>query len=352
MLYTAIDYHKRYSVACTMDAAGQRVRESRLANAPEAFAAYFRCLPEKSRVVMEASWNWGWLFDLLGQTEGVEEVVLANPLKTRIIADAQIKTDRLDARALCTLLRGDLVARAHAASKPTRAKKDVLRQRVYWVRMRTRLRNRIHVVVDRQYGLERPVCSDLFGQKGLTWLRQLELPDPDALLLRQGLAIHDELVLRIKELEKRLAEENRSDPAVQHLQSLPGVGAILATVIAAEIDRVDRFRTPDKLCSYAGLAPTTYASGGRVHHGHLVPNCNRWLRWALIEAAWVAIGCSPYFGAYYQRHRDRGKKANVTIAIVARRLCRIAWTLLRENRDYLTVPPRAQTLSPAAPSTC
>jgi transposase len=351
MLYTAIDYHKKYSVACTMDAAGQRVKEARIANAPAAFATYFRCLPEKSRVVMEASWNWGWLYDLLDDFDEVEEVVLANPAKTRIIADAQIKTDRLDARALCTLLRGELVARAHASSKAVRSRKEVLRQRIFWVRMRTRLRNRIHVVVDRQYGLERPVCADLFGQKGLAWLRQLQLPEPDGLLRQQSLAVHDERAVQIRELEKRLAEENRSNPVVRHLQTLPGVGAILATVIAAEIDRIDRFRGPDKLCAYAGLAPTTHASGGHVHHGRLLTRCNRWLRWALAEAAWVAISSSPYFGSLYQRHRDRGKKANVAITIVARRLCRIAWAMLHENRDYSNVPP-TQNLSPAAPPSC
>jgi transposase len=94
-------------VVSTQDAAGTRIREARIdENEPAAFAAYFKSLPEPSRVVVEACWNWGWLYDELGEIAEVDDVVLAHPFKTRLIADAQIKTDRLDARALATLLRG------------------------------------------------------------------------------------------------------------------------------------------------------------------------------------------------------------------------------------------------------
>jgi transposase len=132
MLYAGIDYHKKYSVVSTMDAAGTRIREARIdQNEPAAFAAYFASLPEPSRVVVEACWNWGWLYDELGEIDAIEDVVLAHPFKTRLIADAQIKTDRLDARALATLLRGNLVATVHAPTPPNRARKHVIRQRLF-----------------------------------------------------------------------------------------------------------------------------------------------------------------------------------------------------------------------------
>src|SRR5881392_2033375 len=102
------------------------------------FRSIFLGLDGKSKVVVEACLNWGRIYDLLGEIEQVEEVVLAHPLKTRLIADAQIKTDGLDAHGLATLLRGDLVARAYVPSKPTRQRKEVLRQRLYWARLRTR----------------------------------------------------------------------------------------------------------------------------------------------------------------------------------------------------------------------
>jgi transposase len=348
MLYTGIDYHKRYSVLCTVDAEGRRVQSARVAqNEPAAIAAYFQRLPAPSRTVLEACWNWGWLHDLLGELSGVAGVVLAHPGKTRLIAEAQIKTDRLDAEKLATLLRGNLVAEAHASVPAVRARKYVLRQRVYWVRMRTRLRNRVHALLARQRQLEPPVCSDLFGKKGLQWLRTLALPAPDGVLLQQILAGFDLLSTQIKALEQTIAADNQQDLAAGRLQSLPGVGAILSAVIATEIDGIARFCRPEKLCAYAGLVPTTHASGGKVYHGPLLPFCNEWLRWAFIEAAWSAISCDPALSALYRSHRARGKPGPKAITIVARRLCRIAWHLLHEQRYYTPNPP---SLSPIAPT--
>jgi transposase len=350
MLYTGIDYHRKYSVLRTLDAAGNRVKNARIDHQqPEAFAAYFANLPEVSRVVMEACWNWGWLYDLLNETKGVEDVVLAHPYKTRLIADAQIKTDELDTAALATLLRGNLIATVHAPSPTTRARKHVIRQRMFWVGLRTRVRNRIHTVIARQRKLAQPVFSDQFGKKGLHWLKELDLPAPDGELLRQDLRSLELLGTLIGELEKQIAAANADDPGVARLQSVPGIGPILAAVIATEIDGIERFRNASKLSAYAGLVPTTHSSGGKTYHGDMLPFANRWLKWAFIEASWVAIGCSSYFGDIYRRHRARGKQANTAITCIARRMARITWQLLTEKRDFTANPPEKMTLSPAAP---
>jgi transposase len=92
MKYVGIDYHKRYSVLCATDERGQELKPRRInGNSAAGFARFFSELGEENKVVMEACWNWGWLYDLLGRTEGVGEVVLAHPYKTRLIAEAQIK---------------------------------------------------------------------------------------------------------------------------------------------------------------------------------------------------------------------------------------------------------------------
>src|SRR5437763_958329 len=67
--------------------------------------------------------------------------------------------------------------------------------------------------------------------------------------------------------------------------------------------------------------------------------------WSLVEASWVAIGCSPYFGSLYRQHRARGKKANTAILIVARRMCRIIWQLLEQKRDFEKRAPRPKLYS-------
>ena len=163
-------------------------------------------------------------------------------------------------------------------------------QRLYWSRLRTRIRNRVHALLDRQQGLELPQCSDLFGVKGRTHLRRLELPEPDGTLLREDLALIDLLTTQIKAQEQRIAAVNAGDAATRRVQSIPGFGPILSALVATEIDEITRFRDADHLCAYAGLVPMTRASGGHTRHGPLLRAANRWLRWAFIEAAWVAIG--------------------------------------------------------------
>jgi transposase len=256
MNYVGVDIHKRYSVLVAVDERGRELRRSRInGNTAFGFAQFFLGLEGKSKVVLEACWNWGRIYDLLSEIEQVEEVVLAHPLKTRLIADAQIKTDALDAHALATLLRGDLIARAYVPAKPTRQRKEVLRQRLYWARLRTRVRNRIHALIDRQRELSMPQCSDLFGRKGLSALTKLVLSEPDATLLREDLELLGLIQQQIKAQEARIVEFNHTDETTLRLQTLPGMGKILAAVAAAEIDCVQHFSQTVRLCRVGSADP-------------------------------------------------------------------------------------------------
>ena len=97
MKYVGIDIHKRYSVLVAVDERGWELARGRInGNTAFGFAQFFAGLEGPSKVVLEACWNWGRIYDLLSEIGQVEEVVLAHPLKTRLIADAQIKTDGLD----------------------------------------------------------------------------------------------------------------------------------------------------------------------------------------------------------------------------------------------------------------
>lgn len=320
MNYVGIDYHKAYSVVAAMNERGQLLNEARIpGNSPVAFAQFFQSLDGPSRAVLEGTRNWGYLYDLLHEIEPVEQVQLANAYKLRVIAEAQVKTDKIDARALANLLRGDLIPQLHVPSPKNRCRKNVLRQRVFWVRSRTMIRNRVHTLVERQRGLSVPVLRDLFGKRGSDWLKGLTLPEPDATLLRQDLAVMERLNEQLKELDRMVAAENRNDRTAELLQSLPGVGDFFAAVLASEIDTVERFHHPAKLCAYAGLAPTTHASGGKCYQGRLFGQCNRWMRWALIgrlgghpmqQLLWRTVSVSQGAGQEEQPgHRDCGAAA-------------------------------------------
>lgn len=163
---------------------------------------------------------------------------------------------------------------------------------------------------------------------------------PAGLLLKQQLEMLRSVQQRIKEDEAALAQMMSVTAAQQHVQSISGMGPILAAVVVNEIDDISRFKSAQKLCGYIGLCPSTSSSGGKTCNGKLMRHCNKWLRWAFVEAAWVAMGCDSCFGDLYQKKRAAGKKANTAILCVARRMARIAWQLLTQGREYQKIPPQ------------
>ncbi len=292
------------------------------------------------------------MFDLLEELEEVESVTLAHAYKVRVIAEARIKTDKIDAGVLAQMLRTEWIPAVHIPGKETRAFREMIRQRVFLVRMRTRVKNRIHVLLDRLH-VPLPAVSDLFGKRGTQYLRKLMLPPIDGEMLRQDLELLDVLNKLLKEAEKEIELLIRDDPRIQLLRTIPGLGAIFAAVVALEIDKIERFASPAKLAAYCGLVPSTYASGGKVFHGKLLPMCNKWLRWALVEAAWAAIRSSPYCRAHFAM-RQRQKRNKAAIISLARRLSEIIWHVWKERRPYEERPfgrlrqkPQI-TVSPAA----
>ena len=135
--FIGIDSHKRYSVYHVWDEAGKDVAKGRIEHAtPDEFGKLVKRWPV-CRVAFEATMNWHWLFELLETQLPAEDIVMANPFKTRIIAEAQVKTDKVDSRILALLLRADMISRVHIPCKATRERKEVLRQRCFFVRQRT-----------------------------------------------------------------------------------------------------------------------------------------------------------------------------------------------------------------------
>jgi hypothetical protein len=117
MLSVGLDLHKRYSQVEALEENGERRSGARLINEFEQIEGFFRSLGEPCRVVLEAGWNWGLMYDWLERVENVVEVQLAHPYGVRAIAAAQVKTDRIDARMLGQLLRVGLIPQAGGAGE-------------------------------------------------------------------------------------------------------------------------------------------------------------------------------------------------------------------------------------------
>lgn len=338
MIHIGIDHHKKYSHVVAMTDSGEICWDGELASDPEAFAALKAQLPagEAVQSVLEAGRNWGILYDAL-ENLGMNPK-LANPLKVRMIADSFIKTDKIDATAQALLLKAGMTPLVHVPAKEVRNQKNLLRQRFWLVKTLTALKNRIHNVLDRNH-VKPPEMSDIFGARGRTWMRALSLPDPDGKLLRADLELFDFIRSGIRETEGWIDGALGENKYLPILMSLPGIGKTLAALIALEIDTIDRFSSPAKLCSYAGLVNSTYSSGGKTRHGGLIPACNHHLRWAFIEAAWTTLRVSPYFGSFFKRLKSR-VGGHDAIGAVARKLCEITFYCLKQQRAYQERPYR------------
>ena len=298
MNYVGVDYHKRYSVAAVVEDHGVVLATKRLDNRAEAFHAFLKPF-SPAKAVIEATRNWGVGVDLL--EEEVEKVVLAHPAKVKVIAEAKIKTDKISALDLAQLLRMDWMPEAYLRNRTNRGQQLILRIRVFFVRLRTRVKNRIHDLIDRQAEPIRETAqtfSDLFGKKGLTWLKGLQLDYSYGTLLSRLLVTYEALNKQVSESDGLVAELFAADPDCQLLASIPGLGPFSAVLIKIEVDDVQRFSSSARFCSYAGVVPSTESSGGKTHHGSIIKQSNHWLRWAFIEATIPATVADEDLRAY------------------------------------------------------
>lgn len=330
MLYAGVDHHTKTSHLTLIDGKGKAIKSINIPSDGRAILAELGGYDEPIKAVLEASYNWGKMYDWLDEV--AEEVILAHPVKVKAIAEARIKNDKIDSATLAHLLRADLIPEAYACSADLRALKRALRQRMFLVRIQTMLKNRIQALLY-QYDLERPKVSDLFGAVGTRWIRALVLPRPDGEILKEDLALLDVVKERLASSEGLIKELSAGDMAVKWLKSMPGIGDFLSVLIRYEVGDIGRFRSPAKFSSYTGLIPSTYASGGKVHHGRITRQGNKYLRWAFIEAVTPAIKVSPELRSYYERIKRRKGTKDARVA-TARKLAEIAWHVWSEERFY------------------
>ena len=347
MHYIGVDYHKKYSYVVVKDREGKVEQRCTVNNTKEEFCQLLKPY-QAGKAVLEATRNWGLIYNWL--EEILDDVALAHPLKVRAIAEARIKTDKISADILCDLLRSNLLPEAYVPNKETREAKNVLRQRMFFVRLQTMVKNRIYDILDRHPEIvtQAPDVSDLFGASGMEWLRQAVLPGQDNRLLSSEFELLEILKRKISESNGIVKELAKGDKRVKLLRSIPGLGPFFSVLVAKEIDDISRFRDEKKLCAYAGLMPSTYASRGKVFHGRIIKMGNKWLRWAFIEAVQPAISCDADLFAYYQRLKMK-KGTNAAKVATARRLLTIVYRILKQERLYERRNRRAiRHLAPAA----
>jgi transposase len=333
-----LDLHKRETQVCIRDASGTVQLERRI---PTTHAAFTVLLGPRApaRVLLEAGTESEWVaqhLEALGH-----EVIVADPNYAPMYSTRQraVKTDRRDARGLAEACRLGAYRVVHRASTRQRQVRAELAVRDSLVRSRTRYINLLRAQL-RQHGLRLPSGE---AEQVLPRLARVALPPPLAATVAPLVALLAPLQQELAAADVRVAALAASDPAVRHLDQVPGIGPVTAAAFVATLDDVTRFQSAHQVEAYLGLVPRERSSGERQHRGTITKHGSTRVRWLLVEAAWRLRRSrhpahAPLQAWAARIEARRGKR--VAVVALARRLAGILYALWRDGSSYGQRPGR------------
>lgn len=337
MFYIGIDLHKHFSYITVMNEDGNIKEQRQLSHHNRgALRDYFSSFSQKAKATIEATRNWAWFYDLL-EDAGLK-TQLAHPLKTRAIAETRIKTDKLDSATLAHLDRANLIAPAYVPPLPIRQERELLRYRQSLVRLRSALKNKIHALLDKE-GIFPPPFTDLFGGRGLIFLKERTLPDIQRQNLDGYLSLLQQLNQLITEASARIRRSIKEHPQAKLLMTIPGISYLTAHLLLAEIGDIFRFHSAKKLSSYAGLVTSVHQTGQHCYYGHITKQGNKYIRWAMVEAAQTAVRYDENLRRWYLKLSAKRGKNKATVAC-ARKLLVAIYHMLQHNQAYKSYPAK------------
>ncbi len=328
--YAGLDIHKKNCQAIVCTEKGNTVKKGRIPTDPEKIQEFFQDFKDLT-IAIEACNHWEYIFEIL-ESKG-HQVVLAHPLKTRIIAEARVKTDKVDAKILTHLLRTGFLPTSYIPCKKIRDLRNLVRRRIFLGRYTARLKNKIYAELLR-HGIKYERGPTLFNGKGRYWLQTLKISSIDSYL-----NMYESTLEEIKNLELELKKEGRQYEETRLLTTIPGIGTYSALIILSEIGDITRFPCEDKLYAYAGLIPTVHQSGEHTYHGHITKQGSKHLRWILIEAVRIHLIWTKHhevetkISRFYQRLCKK-KPGNVAATAAARKLLQIIYHMLKNKDEF------------------
>ena len=327
-LYAAMDLHSSNNHLGIIDKDSRRVFKKKLPNAPQLILETLRAYKKDLLgIVVESTFNWYWLVDLLMQ-EGYR-VHLANPSAIKRYEGLKHSDDKHDAFWLAHLLRLGILPEGYIYPKEERPVRDLLRKRGHLVRLRTSLILSLQGIISRNCGFkmnvndikkitENQVVPLLAGHEDLALSGQVSKETIDF------------LTRKIWEIEGRVQNKIKLKEPFIYLKTISGVGKILSLTIMVETGSIDRFPEVGNYVSYCRKVPATWMSNSKAKGKGNKKNGNKYLAWAYSEAAEFARRYDPYARAYYNR---KMAKTNFMVAhsALAHKLARAAYYVIKDQ---------------------
>ena len=330
--YIAIDIHKHYLMIGGIDAHKRVVLQPRRVELSRWREwAQANLLPTDA-VVIESTTNAWVIYDLLSTLVG--RAVVAHPAKVKLIAEARVKTDKVDVLTLAHLLRADMLPEVWVPPQHVRDLRALLSHRRRLVSLQTTAKNRLQSVLHRLN--LRPPDGELFAHKQRAWWAELDLSPTERLRVDQDVATLDHIVPQIAAVDaelRRLSTSERWAEQVPYLLQLPGIAVLSAMTILSAVGDVTRFPSAKQLVGYAGLGAGVHDSGKSHRDKGITKQGRRDLRFVLIEAARTAVQTHPYWKREFTRLAKRIGEHKAVVAI-ARKLLIVVWhVLLAKSAD-------------------
>jgi transposase len=336
--YIGLDVHKKHVSYVIKMASGSEVASGQVPATRTALSGWVRSIEQPWSGALEATLFSSWIYDHL--RPHAEQLKLAHPAMLEAITCSKKKNDRLDADKICDLLRCDLLPECYLAPPELRELRRVLRYRNLLVREAVRMKNKISgllMEVGEPYDARRLHGKKYFSQ----YMDSLEdTPESVVELLR----ISRSSLEMFEQLQQRLLVGLRRHELLQQrvekLQSIRGVGQVLALTWALEIAEVERFGSLGQAVSYCGLCAAQHESAGKSRRGPLSKQRNKHLQRVLIEAAKLAPRWNARLREVRDRELERGHRNRATVA-VARKLVAYLLAVDRSGQAFVEQPQAA-----------
>lgn len=326
--FIGIDYHKRFSVVTLGDQTGKVISQEKLINDEKLLRKFFSQF-QGAKCAIESCRAFEWFVDLL-RNLGLQ-VFVCHPKQVKLIAETAFKTDKRDSKVLMQLLAKDFLPLAYFATAEERALREQLRWRVSLVKNSTRIKLRIHALLDKEH--KGWIKKDLFTSKGRKYIREVELSEPRRALVDKSMRYLEFIEEQLDVEEKWIKKQAKARDDARMLTSAPGIGSLSALVLIAELGDINRFRRAEQVPAYLGLVPKENSSADVRRIGRISKEGSNLVRWLLIQDAWRAIETDWHLRKKYdQIAKRRGR--NVAVVAVARRLSEIAYCILRDKKPY------------------
>ncbi len=330
-----LDVHREFAQVAVWEDGLVR-QAGQIALTDEGLRIFADSLGPEDEVAIEATCNTHAIVRLI--EPHVRRVVVSNPQKTRAIAEAKVKTDKVDAEVLAQLLAADFLPSVWVADQATQALRRQVSRRAHIVRQRTRLKNRVQAILHRNL-IPRCPAADLFGIKGRCWLANQPLPADEEFEVEALLRQLDFHAQELRIIDAALGRVALASADVKRLMTIPGVDATVALSIVAAVGDFRRFRHPGQVVSYLGLNPRVKQSGGQpASHGRITKQGRAHARGMLVEAAWAASKTPGPLRAFYERIRGR-RGMQIAVVATARKLAVLCWTMIERGEDYAFARP-------------